>query len=93
MREKIVLDLKTQMESTITERGQTAIPAALRKKYGMRPHMKLVWVDTGGGIRVVPVPSDPIKGFRGMFKGLGLTGSLLKDRREARRIKKRVLVN
>ena len=70
------------MESTITERGQTAIPAALRKKYGMRPHMKLVWVDTGGGIRVVPVPTDPIKGFRGMFKGLGLTDSLLKDRRE-----------
>ena len=70
------------MESTITERGQTAIPAALRKKYGMKPHMKLAWVDTGGGIRVVPVPSDPVKHFRGVFKGLGLTGSLLRDRRE-----------
>ena len=70
------------MESTITERGQTAIPAALRKKYGMKPHMKLAWVDTGGGIHVVPVPSDPVKHFRGMFKGLGLTGSVLRDRRE-----------
>ena len=70
------------MESTITERGQTAIPAALRKKYGMKPHMKLVWVDTGGGIRVVPVSNDPVKEFRGMFKGLRLTESLLKDRRE-----------
>lgn len=70
------------MESTITERGQTAIPAALRKKYGLKAHMKLVWVDTGGGIRVVPVPHDAVKSFRGMFKGLGLTESLLKDRRE-----------
>jgi len=70
------------MESTITERGQTAIPAALRKKYGLKAHMKLVWVDTGGGIRVVPVPTDAVKSFRGMFKGLGLTESLLKDRRE-----------
>lgn len=70
------------MKSTITERGQTAIPAALRKKYGLKAHMKLVWVDTGGGIRVVPVPSDPVKSFRGMFKGLGLTESLLRDRRE-----------
>ena len=70
------------MESTITERGQTAIPAALRKKYGLKAHMKLVWVDTGGGIRVVPVPSDAVKSFRGMFKGLGLTESLLRDRRE-----------
>ena len=70
------------MESTVTERGQTAIPAVLRKKYGLKPHMKLVWVDTGGGIRVVPVSGDPVKHFRGMFKGLGLTDSLLKDRRE-----------
>ena len=70
------------MESTVTERGQTAIPAVLRKKYGLKPHMKLVWVDTGGGIRVVPVPNDPVKHFRGMFKGLGLTESLLNDRRE-----------
>ena len=70
------------MESTVTERGQTAIPAALRKKYGLKAHMKLVWVDTGGGIRVVPVPTDAVKSFRGVFKGLGLTESVLKDRRE-----------
>lgn len=70
------------MESTITERGQTAVPAALRRKYGLKAHMKLVWVDTGGGIRVVPVPHDVVKHFRGMFKGLKLTESLLKDRRE-----------
>ena len=72
------------MESTITERGQTAVPAALRKKYGLKPHMKLVWVDTGAGIRVVPVPKDPIQALRGMSKGLGLTESLLQDRREER---------
>lgn len=70
------------MESTITERGQIAIPSALRKKYGLKAHMKLAWIDTGGGIRVVPVPHDAVKSFRGMFKGLGLTESLLKDRRE-----------
>lgn len=70
------------MESTITERGQTAIPAALRRKYALKPHMKLVWVDTGGGIRVVPVAADPVRHFRGMFKGLRLTESLLKDRQE-----------
>ena len=70
------------MESTITVRGQTAVPAALRRKYGLKPHTKLVWVDTGGGIRVVPIAKDPTKTFRGMLKGLGLTESLLKDRRQ-----------
>ncbi len=28
------------------------------------------------------VPKDPIKAFRGMFKGLGLTQGLLQDRKE-----------
>ena len=41
-----------------------------------------VWVNTGSGVRVVLVPKDPIKAFRGMFKGLGLTQSLLQDRKE-----------
>ena len=72
------------MESTVTERGQTAIPAALRRKYGLKAHMKLVWVDTGNGIRVVPVPKDAIQALRGRFKGLNLTEGLLKDRKEDR---------
>lgn len=77
------------MESTITERGQTAVPASLRRKYGLKPHMKLAWVDTGAGIRVVPLPRDPVKAFRGMFRGLELTRSLLKDRREERERERR----
>lgn len=73
------------METTITDRGQTSVPAALRKKYGLRPQTKLVWVDTGTGIHVVPIPKDPIRAFRGMFKGLNLTAQLLQDRQEERR--------
>ena len=72
------------MQSTVTERGQTAIPAALRRKYGLKPHMKLMWVDTGNGIRVVPVAKDPIQAFRGIFRGLNLTRDVLNDRREER---------
>ena len=73
------------METTLTERGQTSVPASLRKKYGLGPHAKLVWIDTGTGIHVVPMPKDPIKSFRGSFKGLALTEGLLKDRQEERR--------
>jgi len=73
------------METTITERGQTAVPAVLRRKYGLRPQTKLVWVDTGTGIHVVPMTRDPIQAFRGLFKGLGLTERLLQDRHEERR--------
>ena len=72
------------METMLTERGQTSVPAILRRKYHLKPHSKLVWVDLGSSIHVVPVPADPIGGLRGLFKGRGLTAKLVADRREER---------
>ena len=72
------------METILTERGQTSVPAVLRRKYHLKPKSKLVWVDLGSSIHVVPVPVDPIAGLRGLFRGRGLTARLLKDRREER---------
>lgn len=72
------------METTLTQRGQTAVPAAIRRRYHLKPHTKLEWVITHGGISVIPIPQDPIKEFRGMFKGSGLTESLLKERARER---------
>lgn len=78
------------MHSTITERGQTAIPAALRKRYGLKPHMKLEWIDLGRTIAVTPVPTDPIKAMHGMLKGSGLTQALLESRRQERERERRL---
>lgn len=72
------------METILTERGQTSVPAVLRRKYRLKPRSKLVWVDLGSSIHVVPVPADPIAGLRGLFRHRGLTAHLLKDRREDR---------
>ncbi len=72
------------METTITERGQTAVPAAIRRKFYLRPHTKLEWVITAWGISVIPIPEDPIKEFRELFKGSGLTEKLLKERARER---------
>ena len=72
------------METTITERGQTAVPAMIRKRFHLKPHTKLEWVVTSHGISVIPIPEDPIKEFRGIFKGSGLTESLLKERAKER---------
>lgn len=44
--------------------------------------MKSIRVNVGGKIRRVPIPKDAITAFRGLFKGLKLTESLLNDRRE-----------
>ncbi len=67
------------MRSTITERGQTVIPAAIRRQFHMNPSDHLEWIVDQGGIRVVPVRNDPIMAFRGRGKGGG-TRALLKER-------------
>jgi len=48
-----------------TKRGQTVIPAALRKRYQIGAGVHLVWLDYGETIRVIPVPDDSIPSLRG----------------------------
>ena len=69
------------MRSTITERGQTVIPAAIRRLFNLSPADRLEWVLDNGTIRVVPVRANPVEAFRGQGKG-GATGRLLAARRE-----------
>lgn len=69
------------MKTLVTIRGQTVIPAPIRKKYGIGKGTVLQWIDTGEGIKVVPIPRDVIKAMRGMAKGERLVESLLQERR------------
>ena len=69
------------MTTTVTERGQTVVPAAIRRRYGLGAASKLAWVDDGECLRVVPLPADTIKAARGLFRGQGLRQALLKSRR------------
>ncbi|MBU4305721.1 MAG: type II toxin-antitoxin system PrlF family antitoxin [Candidatus Omnitrophica bacterium] len=74
------------MESTVTVRGQTAIPAAIRKRYDIKPKMHLEWIDDGHSITVVPIPKDSIKALKGRYKRSDLLGALLKSRKQERKI-------
>lgn len=71
------------MRSTITSRGQTVIPVAIRRQFHLTPADGLEWVVEGGEIRVVPVHKNPIDAFRGQGKG-GANRRLLADRRHDR---------
>ena len=68
------------MKTTVTKRGQTVIPAPIRKKYGICDGMVLQWIDTGETIKVVPVPKDAVGALRGVAKGEGLRKKLLEER-------------
>lgn len=72
------------MESTVTIRGQTAIPVAIRRRYRIEQHTKLEWMDDGHTITVLPVPPDPIKALKGRFKDTDLLRALLESRKQER---------
>jgi bifunctional DNA-binding transcriptional regulator/antitoxin component of YhaV-PrlF toxin-antitoxin module len=73
--------MEEAMKSSVTKRGQTVIPAAIRKKYGIDENVVLEWIDTGQVVKVVPVPKDAIQALRGIGKGEGLVRKLIEERR------------
>ncbi|MDD3983102.1 MAG: AbrB/MazE/SpoVT family DNA-binding domain-containing protein [Syntrophales bacterium] len=72
------------MQTAVTKRGQTVIPAAIRKRHQIGGGARLVWLDDGETIRIVPTPADPITSLRGC-RGEKLTERLLNERRADRK--------
>jgi len=72
------------MQTAVTKRGQTVIPAAIRKRYHIDTGVQLVWLDDGENIRVVPVPADPLQALRGRARGKRMTEHLLAERKKDR---------
>jgi len=71
------------MRTVLSKRGQISVPSEVRKELGIGPDTVLEWVVEGKTARVIPIPADPIKAFRGSGKK-GLVNRLLKDRRKDR---------
>lgn len=57
------------MQTTITSRGQTVVPAKIRRDHHLTPQTKLAWIDDGETIRVVPLPLDPVQAAKGLTEG------------------------
>ncbi len=70
------------MTTTLTVRGQTVIPAPIRRAHRLKSSTKLEWVDDGKCIRVVPLGADPIDEARGAFGKTHLRQALLRSRAE-----------
>lgn len=68
------------MRTKVSKRGQISVPSKIRKQLHIGPDTTLEWVVEGTTARVIPVPADPIRAFRGSGKK-GLVKQLLKERR------------
>lgn len=53
------------MKTAVTKRGQTVVPAAIRKRYRIDQSVHLVWLDDGETIKVIPVTDNPLQSLRG----------------------------
>jgi len=68
------------MQSTVTSRGQTVVPAKIRRDHRIEPQTRLEWIDDGHSIRVVPVADDPVEAAKGFSRGLGARLRAERDR-------------
>jgi AbrB family looped-hinge helix DNA binding protein len=73
------------MTVKMSTKGWIVIPAALRKKYGLKPGSDLQVVDYGGVLSIIPISGDPIKTGAGMLKDTdSLTEAIIEEHRQER---------
>jgi AbrB family looped-hinge helix DNA binding protein len=72
------------MQTTISKRGQTVVPAAIRKRHRLSEGDRLVWMDDGDMIKIVPIPDDPVRALKGIARGEHPVEELMKYRRKER---------
>jgi bifunctional DNA-binding transcriptional regulator/antitoxin component of YhaV-PrlF toxin-antitoxin module len=75
----------------VSERGQTAIPARLRREHGVEPGTELVWEAVGPDEWRVQISRGPVqqpdpmamRGFARRFRAVKTTSEWLRELREA----------
>ena len=69
------------MEAKVSTKGWIVIPAALRKRYGLKPGTSVEFREHGNKIFIIPRVSDVVEALYGKFsREPSLTKALLEDR-------------
>ena len=54
---------------TVSSKGWVVIPAELRRKYDLQPGSRVMLVDYGGVLALVPALDDPVEQAHGLLAG------------------------
>ena len=78
----------SQMDnSSVSTTGQIRIPAHMRKKYGIRPGMRVRFIERENEIAVQPLTEDAIERACGMLKSrTSATRDLLRMKKEEKKL-------
>jgi len=68
------------METYATVKGQIVIPAALRRKYGIKNGTKIIVTDNGDSIGLKPVTEEYLRNLQGSLKGKGALKVFVEER-------------
>ena len=67
--------------ASVTSKGQLVIPARLRRKYGIEPGTKILFVERDHEILIQPVTKEYVRSVCGLFRSeTSATEVLLKER-------------
>ena len=66
----------------VSTKGWIVIPKKLRDRYNIKTGGKVLLTEAEGSLKLVPLPEDPVKAFRGILKDYPLLTELLDSRRE-----------
>jgi len=70
------------MDTYSSVKGQIVIPAALRRKYGIKNGTKIIITDNGDSIQLTPITEQYLKRLQGSLKGKGILKGLVEERKK-----------
>lgn len=72
-------------EATITSKGQIVVPARLRRRYGLKPGTKVLFIERNDEILFQPLSREYIRSVHGMLTSkTSVTKELLRERAKDR---------
>jgi bifunctional DNA-binding transcriptional regulator/antitoxin component of YhaV-PrlF toxin-antitoxin module len=77
------------MKTKLTKRGQTVVPAQIRRRFNLGKSSTLQWMIEGDLITVLPIPDNPAQAMKGALKGQISFGEFMADRQRDREMEKK----